>query len=296
MPRAVLLPARGGTPVPSTAKTQVFDLDFVDRDGRQPGREFAKFTVKRAPREAFVARGSAATPPGCCTPSVWQELPPLGVERRTPEMRSAPGWSPDSTKLAAALPGCIPFDRTTNPEPLGQLLTQAQERGDAVLRHRVAQHRTERRRVEALNPSSGSRPRSPTCSAPWHALQADQSLKLPNGLWIITERAVATNPGNRLTRVQAALWGLGRTIVNEEPSLRCRLVDHDGSEGSCARWPICSAHQAHPSRNLSSLCGKESYWRPGYCHGRASGHLAVPRGNRLRLGFPRSGARSTTSV
>ena len=35
---------------------------------------------------------------------------------------------------------------------------------------------------------------------------------------------------NNIAPVQAALWGLGRTIITEEPALHCRLVDYDGSE------------------------------------------------------------------
>ena len=52
-------------------------------------------------------------------------------------------------------------------------------------------------------------------------------MKLPGGLWIITERAVATEPGEPVDPVQSALWGFGRTIITEQPALRCRLVDCD---------------------------------------------------------------------
>ena len=55
-------------------------------------------------------------------------------------------------------------------------------------------------------------------------------MKLPGGLWIVTERAVATESGEPVDPVQAALWGLGRTAINEEPALRCKLVDCDGSQ------------------------------------------------------------------
>ena len=56
------------------------------------------------------------------------------------------------------------------------------------------------------------------------------SVKLPGGLWIITEQAVATESGEPVDPVQAALWGFGRTTINEEPALRCKLVDSDGSQ------------------------------------------------------------------
>ena len=40
---------------------------------------------------------------------------------------------------------------------------------------------------------------------------------------------MATESGEPVDPVQAALWGFGRTTINEEPALRCRLVDVDGS-------------------------------------------------------------------
>ncbi len=60
-------------------------------------------------------------------------------------------------------------------------------------------------------------------------LLADE-VRLSGGFWVITERGVATESGEQVDPVQAALWGLGRTIIAEQPTLRCRLVDQDGSE------------------------------------------------------------------
>ncbi len=54
-------------------------------------------------------------------------------------------------------------------------------------------------------------------------------VKLPGGLWIVTENGVATESGEPVDPVQAALWGFGRTTINEEPALHCKLVDCDGS-------------------------------------------------------------------
>ena len=62
-----------------------------------------------------------------------------------------------------------------------------------------------------------------------HTVQRGE-VKLPGGLWISTERAVATESGEPVDPVQAALWGFGRTTINEEPALRCKLVDSDGSQ------------------------------------------------------------------
>ena len=54
-----------------------------------------------------------------------------------------------------------------------------------------------------------------------HTVQRGE-VKLPGGLWIITERAVATEPGEPVDPVQAALWGFGRTMITEQPALRCQ--------------------------------------------------------------------------
>ena len=40
---------------------------------------------------------------------------------------------------------------------------------------------------------------------------------------------MATESGEPVDPVQAALWGFGRTTINEEPALHCKLVDCDGS-------------------------------------------------------------------
>ena len=58
MPRR-FINVRSGTPAPSTAKPG--RPDCVDRDGRH--LRDSRFTVKRAPREAFRCAGWAATPP-----------------------------------------------------------------------------------------------------------------------------------------------------------------------------------------------------------------------------------------
>ncbi len=127
------------------SETQVFDLDFVDRDGRQLGG-IREFTVKRAPREALL-RGLGGDATRLLYTLGWHEVPPPA---------SSDGGSGATgtwliagfDELAAKVPGCIPFDRTTDPEPLGQLLAQAHERGlpfSGVVWRSTA---TERRRVE----------------------------------------------------------------------------------------------------------------------------------------------------
>ena len=56
------------------SETQVFDLDFVDRDGRRLGG-IREFTVKRAPREALL-RGLGGDATRLLYTLGWHELPP----------------------------------------------------------------------------------------------------------------------------------------------------------------------------------------------------------------------------
>ena len=108
------------------SETQVFDLDFVDRDGRQLGG-IREFTVKRAPREALL-RGLGGDATRLLYTLGWHEVPPPASSDGAGNANGT--WLiAGFDELAAKVPGCIPFDRTTDPEPLGQLLAQAHERG-----------------------------------------------------------------------------------------------------------------------------------------------------------------------
>ena len=71
------------------SETQVFDLDFVDRDGRQLGG-IREFTVKRAPREALL-RGLGGDATRLLYTLGWHEVPPPPTERGRRESRTAPG-------------------------------------------------------------------------------------------------------------------------------------------------------------------------------------------------------------
>ena len=62
------------------SETQVFDLDFVDRDGRQLGG-IREFTVKRAPREALL-RGLGGDATRLLYTLGWHEVPPPVPTRR----------------------------------------------------------------------------------------------------------------------------------------------------------------------------------------------------------------------
>ena len=59
------------------------------------------------------------------------------------------------------------------------------------------------------------------CLAPIAIVQALGTLDHPPRLWLVTRGAHEAVPE------QALLWGLGRVVANEQPALRCTLVDLD---------------------------------------------------------------------
>lgn len=255
------------------SETQVFDLDFVDRDGRYLGG-IREFTVKRAPREALL-RGLGGDATRLMYALGWHEVPPppSGSVTEGAEKVSGTWLVAGFSELAAELPGCIPFDRAADSDLLGQVLAQAHERGMPF--------------AGIVWRSSGPKEGEPTAESiirleaeianllsAVHTAQGDTSLKLPGGLWIITERGVATESGEPVDPVQAALWGLGRTIVNEEPALRCKLVDSDGSEQAVRSLANLLADPVDEPelavRQGKFLASRLLQWS-------RSGHLALPR-------------------
>lgn len=210
------------------SETQVFDLDFVDRDGRYLGG-IREFTVKRAPREALL-RGLGGDTTRLLYRLGWRETPLPAASDGVGDAHGT--WLVGGfDELAANLPGAVDVGSDlSGTEQWTQLFAEAEERGSPVsgIVWRVA-----------------TRPDSPESAAELadrleaetakvlgvvHAVLTDGHPKLAGGLWIITERALATEPGEPVDPVQAALWGLGRTTIAEQPGVRCRLVDHDGSD------------------------------------------------------------------
>ncbi|ASL14341.1 type I polyketide synthase [Mycobacterium intracellulare] len=266
------------------SETQVFDLDFVDRDGRHLGG-IREFTVKRAPREALL-RGLGGDATRLLYTLGWHEVPPPASEEAG---EPAGTWLiAGFDELAAKVPGCIPLDRANDPDPLGQVLTQAHERGlpfAGVVWRSTAPNGEEssadvtaRLETEIANLLSAV-----------HTVQRGE-VKLPGGLWIVTERAVATESGEPVDPVQAALWGFGRTTINEEPALRAKLVDCDGSPeavhalAALLGTPDPSLQEPELSvRQGKLLASRLLPWA-------RSGHLTVPRGRDFALGPTERGA------
>ena len=265
------------------SETQVFDLDFVDRDGRHLGG-IREFTVKRAPREALL-RGLGGDATRLLYTLGWHEVPP-------PPSRNSAGNANGTwliagfDELAAHLPGCISFDRTTDPEHWKQLFAQAQERGAPIS---GIVWRSTGPGAEESSAEVAARLETEIADllGAVHTLQADEAVKLPGGLSIITERAVATESGEPVDPVQAALWGLGRNIINEEPSLRCRLVDCDGSDEAVhSLADLVGTPVEEPELALRQgkfLASRLLPWA-------RSGHLAVPHSTDYVLASTERGA------
>ncbi|BBY25497.1 type I polyketide synthase [Mycobacterium stomatepiae] len=260
------------------SETQVFDLEYIDRDGRQLGG-IRDFTVKRAPREALL-RGLGGDATRLLYTLGWHEVPSPAPDQDA-AVANGTWLIAGFDELAANVPGCIPFDRNTDPEPLGRVLAQAHERGlpfSGVVWRSAAPNGTDiaaRVETEIANLLSAV-----------HTVQSGE-VKLPGGLWIITERAVATESGEPVDPGQAALWGFGRTTINEEPALRCKLVDCDGSEEAVrALAGLISTPVDEPELALRQgklLASRLLPWA-------RSGHLTVPRSSDYVLAPTERGA------
>jgi NADPH:quinone reductase-like Zn-dependent oxidoreductase/short-subunit dehydrogenase len=261
------------------SETQVFDLDFVDRDGRRLGG-IREFTVKRAPREALL-RGLGGDATRLLYTLGWHEVP---LPASSGGAGNAIGnWLiAGFEELAANVPGCISFDRASisvDPEPLGRLLAQADERGmpfSGIVWRSTGPGAGESS-AESLARLEMEIAHLLSAVHTLQGLQTDGAGKLPGGLWIITERAVATESGEPVDPVQAALWGLGRTIVNEEPALRCRLVDCDGSEQAVQLLAGLLGEPGPPLEEPELALRQGKFLASRLLQWSRSGHLAVPR-------------------
>ncbi|MGV0851824.1 type I polyketide synthase [Mycolicibacterium phlei] len=263
------------------SETQVFDLEFLGRDGRPLGG-IREFTVKRAPREALL-RGLGGDPTRLLYTLGWHEVPLPELGEQTPA--PAGTWLiAGFDELAATVPGCIPFERSDDAEPLADVLKAAVDKGvpfaGVVWRGATTGHEEtgaeaqERIETEIANLLGAV-----------HAVQG--GLKLPGGLWIVTERAVATESGEPVDAVQASLWGFARTTINEEPAVGCRLVDCDGSPEAVELLAgLLAAPVPEPElavRQGKLLASRLLPWS-------RSGHLTVPRGGDYVLAPTERGA------
>ena len=234
-------------------ETQVFDIDFVDRDGHRLGG-ISEFTVKRAPREALLR----------------------GLGGDTTRLLYTVGWH------EAAAPMRNDGDRTgtwltsdeVDPHGWPQAFADVAERGAPVSGIVWRSGATPGTEESAAELEARLESEVSSLLAAVHAALAEEKLNLTGGLWIVTERAVATEPGEPVDPVRAALWGLGRTIIAEQPTLRCRLVDCDSFEESTS-WIAGALGTAVVEPELAVRQGK--FLVPRLLHWARSGQLAMPR-------------------
>ncbi|MCV7314710.1 SDR family NAD(P)-dependent oxidoreductase [Mycolicibacillus parakoreensis] len=266
MPRRFYCRARWHTSA-LDSETQVFDLDFLDRDGSPLGG-IQGFTVKRAPREALL-RGLGGDSTRLLYTLGWHEVPlPDGENGEISGTWLIAGFD----ELAARVPGCVPVDPRADTEPLGQLLDQAQERG---MPFAGVVWRCAAPAADESDADIAARIEAEVANllGAVHAVQ-DGKVRLPGGLRIVTEQAVAVEPGEPVDPGQSALWGLGRTVINEEPGLRCRLYDCDRSpEVAGAVADLLAAPVEEPElafRQGKLLASRLVPWA-------RSGRLTVPR-------------------
>ncbi|OBJ89050.1 polyketide synthase [Mycobacterium gordonae] len=269
------------------SETQVFDLDFVDRDGRLLGG-IREFTVKRAPREALL-RGLGGDATRLLYTLGWNEVPPPPSEDAA-ETADATWLIAGFDELAEVVPDSLRTNDIVDSEHWLQLFAQASERGapvSGIVWRSGRRPGSDESGTEFAGRLEGELDRLLTLV---RTALGQQDLKLPGGLWVVTERAVATEPGEPVDPVQAALWGLGRTVIAEQPQLRCRLVDHDGSQDA-VQWlarlltapgaPVIEPEMA--LRQGKFLVSRLLPWSRG-------GHLAVPRASDYVLAPTERGA------
>ncbi|MDT5209780.1 MAG: hypothetical protein QOF67_2195, partial [Mycobacterium sp.] len=251
------------------SETQVFDLDFIDRDGRHLGG-IREFTVKRAPREALL-RGLGGDATRLMYTLGWHEVAP--PSRKDSGNANGTWLIAGFDELAAALPAGISLDRNADPEHWKQTIAQAQKSGTPI--SGIVWHSAGPRADESsIEVAARLETEIADLLSALHTLLADEAVTLPGGLSIITERAVSTESGEPVDPVQSALWGLGRTIITEQPTLRCRLVDSDGSDDAVTSLVnLLGAPVEEPELALRQgkfLAARLQPWA-------RSGHLAVPR-------------------
>lgn len=257
-------------------ETQVFDLDFVDRDGRILGG-IREFTVKRAPREALL-RGLGGDSTRLLYTVGWQEAAAPGTEDA--EKATGTWLVAGFDALAAEVPGAVAVDNVTDPQSWQRAFTDAAEQGTPVAG--IVWH-------ASGQSDAGLAPRleAQVAGLLAAAQTAAENKGLPGGLWIVTDRAVATEPGEPVDPVQSALWGFGRTLIAEQPTLRVRLVDGDSSAESLS-WlagalgtPVTEPEMA--VRQGRFLVSRLLHWA-------RSGQLPMPRSDDYQLAPTERGA------
>nr|ALD82522.1 polyketide synthase [Nannocystis sp. MB1016] len=144
----------------------------------------------------------------------WQAAPEAVAERAAPGRWVVVGGSPLAAALAEGLHDCVRTDVAGLPAALAELeaaqvLAVWDEAGDGA--------------EAALR----------TATAGLAIVQA--TLGRAGRLWWVTRGAVAVADDEAVAVAGAPLWGLGRTLMQEHPELRCTLIDVADGEVDVAR-------------------------------------------------------------
>lgn len=102
--------------------------------------------------------------------------------------------------------------------------------------------------------------------------------RLPR-LYLVTRGAQPVSEGQRVSATQAALWGLGRTISLEHPSLGCTCVDVDGGDLAPVADEIL---QVDAELQVAVRAGKRHVARWAQVTAQSRGQLTIP-GESYRL-------------
>lgn len=260
-------------------ETLVFDIDFIDRDGHRLGG-ITEFTVKRAPREALM-RGLGGDTTRLLYTVGWQEIAAPAADDAT----ATGTWLiAGFDQLAAGVPGAVVVD--SGADAWQRAFAEAAERGESVagIVWRSSVH------SDADGPTADLAANLETDIAELLAAAqtgVESEKGLPGGLWIITEGAVACEPGEPVDPARTALWGFGRTMIAEQPTLRCRLVDLDAADESIA-W--ITGALGTPVTEPETAVRQGKFLVPRLLHWARSGQLPMPRSDDYVLAPTERGA------
>ncbi|WP_167107646.1 type I polyketide synthase [Mycobacterium sp. DL592] len=270
---------------PLTNETQVFDLDFVDPDGRSLGG-IREFTVKRAPREALL-RGLGGDSTRLLYTLGWQEAAPPGTGQDTADKAGGTWLVAGFDTLASRLPGAVSIDDVADPDTWRQAFLDAAEHGAPVAG--IVWRSAGKPDADGTAGQLAGRLEAEVSAllAATQTALAEQKATLPGGMWILTEHAVATEPAESVDPVQAALWSFGRTLIAEQPTLRCRLVDTDAGEESLS-WLADAV--GTPVTEPETAVRQGRFLVPRLLHWARSGQLSMPRSDDYVLAPTERGA------
>ncbi len=78
-------------------------------------------------------------------------------------------------------------------------------------------------------------------------------------LWIVTKGAQAVTADEMVSVTQAALWGMGRVVANEQPELRCALIDLSAMGAADDLGALVEELGAEQPENQIALRGSQRY-------------------------------------